>query len=321
MDLTLISDFSEALPLRLPADYSDYTEESSQEDTMEADLKKALKDMAGAIGNLSHAVENAVPKAGESSGNADEKIARLEERTDWHRKVGWGIATAASAALLCLVNWWIPREIKAATSEVREGVKADTAAQLLPLQLELAKIEALTSLKQSKDVAAAFQNNADFSHPKAAIEVVKAIAEEAQAEKLPTTPAVLQVANQQVKNAVSSDSRLIAEAWSARLALLDYRSTLPFEPVKSNVPAPTSSLAGRLPLNSDGTFSNVRQKLDGVRWKNFTFENVEVEYDGGPVILEGVRFVNCTFVMKDTAHAEQLADLVLGEAAVTGDFA
>lgn len=62
-------------------------------------------------------------------------------------------------------------------------MSADIAKQLLPLQLQLTKLSAVSELRQSKDVGEAIQSNADFSNPKTAIEVVTAIAKEAKAEK------------------------------------------------------------------------------------------------------------------------------------------
>jgi hypothetical protein len=42
-------------------------------------------------------------------------------------------------------------------------------------------------------------------------------------------------------------------------------------------------------------FRGCSQKLDGVSWKNSTFEDMIIFYDGGPVSLNNVTFKNCIF--------------------------
>jgi hypothetical protein len=59
------------------------------------------------------------------------------------------------------------------------------------------------------------------------------------------------------------------------------------------------------------------QKLDGFFWKDTVFENVRVEYDGGPVALQNVRFINCTFRMKYTPGADKLANLILEQNSIS----
>jgi hypothetical protein len=41
------------------------------------------------------------------------------------------------------------------------------------------------------------------------------------------------------------------------------------------------------------------------------FENVEVHYRGGPVILKGVVFINCKFVFDNDERGRSLADAIL----------
>jgi hypothetical protein len=69
-----------------------------------------------------------------------------------------------------------------------------------------------------------------------------------------------------------------------------------------------------------GGFTGGSQKLDGVYWRNFTFTNVQIEYDGGPLALENVRFVNCTFKMRYSVRADQFAGLVLADNSVTSNI-
>jgi hypothetical protein len=95
---------------------------------------------------------------------------------------------------------------------------------------------------------------------------VKAIAQQAKAEKLATTPSVLQQASAKIQNAIAGNPALLSEGWSARLALLDYRSTLQ-EPGKENAasqnPKRSSSQIPGLPKIEGGTIVGNSQTLDG----------------------------------------------------------
>ena len=57
--------------------------------------------------------------------------------------------------------------------------------------------------------------------------------------------------------------------------------------------------------------------LDGYRLKNIIFRGVKIEYKGGPIEMENVYFVNCTFDFRPTPEAQQLSKAVLASAAVT----
>jgi hypothetical protein len=57
--------------------------------------------------------------------------------------------------------------------------------------------------------------------------------------------------------------------------------------------------------------------LDGLDIKNAVFMNVEVHYDGGPVVIENAVFVNCTFKMMPGVNSKGLAEAVLSGARST----
>jgi hypothetical protein len=46
--------------------------------------------------------------------------------------------------------------------------------------------------------------------------------------------------------------------------------------------------------------------LDGTRLKNVVFRNVYIVYDGGPLIMNDVYFINCTFQMKRNTNEQKL---------------
>jgi hypothetical protein len=241
------------------------------------------------------------------------RLSTLEERSNWHRNIGWTIAGLAGTLFAGLITWYLPFQL----SNVREGIKSDTAAQLLPLQIQLAKLTAAAALKESKDVAEAIKQSADFSTPRSAIEAIKTIARQAKADRLETAPSVLKEANTKIQSAVSSDPALVDEGWSATLALVDYRSALRATHDLNSTPQSRPQNIG-LPLAASNSFNGGVQKLDGLHWKNSIFQNMRIEYDGGPVELENVRFINCTFVMKYSPRAETFADMVLTQTEITG---
>lgn len=51
--------------------------------------------------------------------------------------------------------------------------------------------------------------------------------------------------------------------------------------------------------------------LDGLFLRSVVFRNVTIVYSGGPVQLENVIFVNCTFVMQNGAQQRNFADAIL----------
>ncbi len=247
------------------------------------------------------------------SGN-DARISVLEERSDWHRNIGWGVAGLFASALVALVTWWIPRE----ATTLRDSIKSDTAAQLEPMKLDMAKISVLMQLKQSKSVSEAIRLGLDYSQPQLAIAAIKAVAQQAKLESLPSQTSTLIEANDRIKEAVGRNPSLISDGWTAQLALVSYRSTLPIEPNPKSLGSAPSTFHGL--MIKGGRALGFHQKLDGIFWKNYTFENSEIEYDGGPLLLENVSFINCTFKMVYSKSNEQFASLLLERTAATGSI-
>jgi hypothetical protein len=68
-------------------------------------------------------------------------------------------------------------------------------------------------------------------------------------------------------------------------------------------------------LVGKGTSTNV--PLDGLHVHNVVWENVNIAYNGGPVILENTIFVNCTFSLPANADTQTFAQAVLEKASVT----
>jgi hypothetical protein len=55
-------------------------------------------------------------------------------------------------------------------------------------------------------------------------------------------------------------------------------------------------------------------ELDGMHIRNVIFRNATLGYSGGPVVLENVYFVNCTFKMKLSPESEKLGAMILAAA-------
>ncbi len=57
--------------------------------------------------------------------------------------------------------------------------------------------------------------------------------------------------------------------------------------------------------------------LDGAYIKNVIIRNTTVQYSGGPLVLDNVYFVNCSFELVPKTNSRQLADVILTSAAAT----
>lgn len=58
------------------------------------------------------------------------------------------------------------------------------------------------------------------------------------------------------------------------------------------------------------TFEGASQTLDGIHWKNVTFINTRLRYEGGQVSLSNVRFVRCTFGFSSDERGARLASAI-----------
>lgn len=58
------------------------------------------------------------------------------------------------------------------------------------------------------------------------------------------------------------------------------------------------------------TLVGASQTLDGMHWKDVTFADARIRYEGGEVELKNVRFVNCTFGFISDDRGARLADAI-----------
>lgn len=76
---------------------------------------------------------------------------------------------------------------------------------------------------------------------------------------------------------------------------------------------PTSYEYGRLV----GTGYQFTPPLDGHHFRNVIFENLNIVYHGGPLILENVSFINCQFEFSPSPNARNIAALIFSNKQVT----
>jgi hypothetical protein len=53
-------------------------------------------------------------------------------------------------------------------------------------------------------------------------------------------------------------------------------------------------------------------ELDGFHFRNIIFQNVHVVYNGGPLVMENVAFIDCEFEMPENNQTKRLTELVAG---------
>jgi len=129
------------------------------------------------------------------------------------------------------------------------------------------------------------------------------------------------------KSYVNSVSPLLPNLRDARIVGTHYR--LP--PLKEGQRYPTFTHLGIVPKESAAQFNLIGQDynanlstgdayliatggdlpIDGMELRNVAFINVHITYDGGPVRIKNVYFINCTFEMKTAPSTQNLALAVL----------
>jgi hypothetical protein len=66
------------------------------------------------------------------------------------------------------------------------------------------------------------------------------------------------------------------------------------------------------------TIAGASQTLDGVHWRNVTFIATRLRYEDGPLSLNNVRFVHCTFGFPPDARGAAIANMIaLGKTSLT----
>jgi hypothetical protein len=145
-------------------------------------------------------------------------------------------------------------------------------------------------------------------------------------------------------NQLKDQPQLSGQLHSARLELASYRSALQSPPKlmepgkKTNKPispddlkdstyliftapgemftqtGPIRKISGGFGVQNIvlvGGVSGVTQTLDGIRWVDDVFENVLIRYEGEEVLLQNVKFVNCTFEIANNPSGTRVTDYAI----------
>jgi hypothetical protein len=149
---------------------------------------------------------------------------------------------------------------------------------------------------------------AKTSGPEIAIRAVKsaeALTASLKKDKVPPSNDFFHLATEQIKELRTHQDvgELKAVTYQMQKQLAQYRSALQIaKKIGGTVLNCTpdfnakNAMSIKTGLTVDGvTISNCPQSLDGITWKNIVFVNSRIRYEGGPLALENVTFVNCTF--------------------------
>jgi|SRR5208337_1099766 len=221
----------------------------------------------------------------------------------------WVVATLAVLTLVGGAFYWIDSKFNAVTGKIGElntrTIKVEDAVKTLSAQQpEWIKhlIEQLLAVGQIKsstgDVAAAVR---------AADTVAILLGAEARDKKPANDSFFLQTLAALSTLKSANKAPAISQAtFRAKVELANYRSAVesasPVDLAKGTKKPPP--LGQRRSIYANSLFQGVPVVLDGMDWENDTFINSYIVYRGGPVRLNGVRFINCTF---SVAYANPVA--------------
>lgn len=154
----------------------------------------------------------------------------------------------------------------------------------------------------------------------------------AQAHKTTAPPEFFATATRTLSNIPSEADVLQSQIHDVRIALANYSSALRSVPnlkIHHGTPIRSPLLIAHLTFDlthGDGLIVNLYppeqlavkvfdenvvkgfQQLDGIRWVDVTFVGTQIRYNGGPVELTNVRFVDCTFISPPNPNAAQFLD-------------
>jgi hypothetical protein len=242
-------------------------------------------------------------------------FARLEERVTNHIRFFWVIVGA-----LVLSLGWVSLQLYQIKGSIKPLAANQTTTQLI--------------------IAAA-----DPTDPTSPVKVAQAIAE-AKKTQTPIPATVLNKTGQAFVDASAEDPK----AWDTTKVLMEYRAnlnslTFVFPPtslpvqstrftakafdgkpgphlsvVSQGVPAAQVARLQPIGQNTNPTISSGPSHLlaaggaillNGMDIAHVIFVGVEVHYDGGPLQMQDVLFINCTFVFTNTDQTRDLAKQII----------
>jgi hypothetical protein len=115
---------------------------------------------------------------------------------------------------------------------------------------------------------------------------------------------------------------LADSAWDGSTKLVEYRSAISQVPTGLEVHIGEMGQRGPFRYLKDSLISGPSAiaigtekgfVLDGFYLDNVVFQNANIIYHGGPVVLQNVRFVNCKFDVRKSSQSEQLLEAAIKE--------
>jgi hypothetical protein len=198
--------------------------------------------------------------------------------------------------------------------------------------------------KRGLQEALASADMSDAASAVASLESASALLSNAGPLKVPANPKFFETAVALLNNLDHSPvtAQIASDVHAARVALAEYRSALEPAPTISGPTRWLNSAVGPqykllceggshivwtgdstsdmfiiLPpspprlvtMEFDGcVIEKGQQTLDLAAWRNITFVNMKLFYKGGNMILDHVRFVNCTFAFVSNNHSRRVLD-------------
>jgi hypothetical protein len=221
-------------------------------------------------------------------------VAVIRERLDWHFRIGAGAILVFTGLFGWLVTSYLPGEF---------------AHERRDVQLQFDKLTTLQLNKLSTEIDAIQQSGRKMD---------------------PRTVALL--GNSLLKFTTSDSKEVSQRSWDVENQILGYSSTLvPFSDVGYvTFRAPDNNeecIVDRGKTQNVGmvgfVFEHCTQHLDsilgpepasrGMVYKFLAFRDAKIIYSGGPLRLDGVVFVNCTFELQSGNSSRQLAETLLAE--------
>jgi hypothetical protein len=291
-----------------------------------------------------------VPLSQDNQNWIREEIHQAMHPNGWRKALDvlryWGVLGTVVTAFLALIAMAITLGIFSANKISKESeFEGTTSTRLADVEKRLGAIE--TGLLALRAVQAANKPT-----DKTSIAQAKEILATAQKNSVQLPADVIEQAGRSFIEASSKEPA----AWDAALRFVQYRSylniTLEVLPLPSGAkdttteyfgnaaagfPRPALSIAGLISKDKAARFSPIGKDLttdtgfgnqwilatggglalDGMQFKNVVFRNVHVVYMGGPLEMQNVYFVGCTFDFVRGAHGQEIAGDILSSPAVT----
>ena len=252
-------------------------------------------------------------------------LGTLRERVDNHIKFFWAAFGVFSAILLA------------------------TSGYILSQQGRLSRLEAALPTAQLANATSGTLNEQKIQ------KIERVVAEAKQTGARIEPEALSNVGRHLIKSSASADPKLADAAWNTIREMVAYRTTLnvtslpligaPALPKRTTYYAfvdvkfdarPKVAVAGSVPRGQNAILEPIGSGMnnslligdqyiivsegiaiiDGIEMKNVIFQNLKVVYHGGPIIMNNVYFVNCTFDLPQDLRGQNLA-LTLLQSPVT----